>query len=87
MRLETFRSKVKFRCDECGKTFQMNGHWYNQIGLSPYLDIKYCWHKLIKHPRKLSKDDLKYLLRLHIVFPVILLLELLNILCIPFRCL
>ena len=87
MRLETFVTKKSFKCNECDKRFEINGHWYNQIGLNIYLDVKYCWHKLIKHPKKLSKKDWKYILKLHVVLPIIILLEILNIACIPFRCL
>lgn len=85
MRIELFISNTSFSCTECKKVFELKGHWYNQMGIETYNDVRYCWHKLIKHPRKPNKKDLKYILKLHIVLPIVLLLELLNILCIPFR--
>lgn len=78
-----FTRESSFSCNECGKIFKIKGRWYNQMGLETYNDLRYCWHKLIKHRK--CKKDWKYILRLHIVLPLILLLEILNIMCIPFR--
>jgi DNA-directed RNA polymerase subunit RPC12/RpoP len=80
-----FTSETSFTCNECGKLFELKGHWYNQIGLETYNDLRYCWHKLIKHPRKLNKSEWKYIIRLHLALFPILVLEVLNIIFIPIR--
>lgn len=83
MRLDCFTSRTSFTCNECGKLFELKGHWYNQIGLETYNDLRYCWHKLVNHRQ--CKKNWKYIFRLHLLLPIVVMLEILNMICIPFR--
>lgn len=85
MRLESFISETRWSCNKCGKQFTIKGHWYNQIGLETYCDIIHCWHKLKNHRKVMTKYDWEYMIKSHIILIPILILELLNIICIPFR--
>lgn len=79
-------TRYSFTCNECGKQFEIYGHWYNQILMYWFLDYKYMWHGILKHRKPIFyKNNLRYFFGIHIVFIPLLILQILDIMAEPFR--
>lgn len=78
-------SELSFWCNKCGKKFVFKGHWYNQALLEWWAEVRRVLHCIIKHPAKLSKKKVLYILKLIIVFIPLLILQILDIIATPFR--
>lgn len=79
-------TRYSFTCNECGKEFQICGHWYNQMLMYWFLDFKYEWHCILKHNHfKLSRKGWIYFFRINMVFIPLLILQIMDILAEPFR--
>lgn len=78
-------TRYSFTCLACGKKFKIQGHWYNQALMEWYLYYKYMWHRIIKHNTNPNRIDIIYLIKIHLTFIPLLILQILDILAIPLR--
>jgi|GEM_PF-4781867 len=76
-------SRYSFRCTKCNKKFEITGHWWNQWTMHIFLDLKYIWHCIIHHQKGWNKKGVKYFLLCHLLFPVLVILDLLAIITYP----
>ena len=83
MNLEIF--KISFRCNECGKEFVLKGHWYNQMLIEWWREIRRILHCITKHPEILKKKDVLHVLRLIVAFIPLLIFQILDIIAAPFK--
>ena len=80
-------SKLSFRCEKCGKEFVIKGHWYNQMLIEWWRDVRWILHCITKHPETPNKKDVLYVLKVIIAFIPLLTLQILDIITTPFRAL
>lgn len=89
MKIDLFTSQSSCRCTKCNERLTVKGHWYNQLGISFYLDFWFMIHSILKHNENLTLKDWKYVLKMTGKLILILLLEILFniwwIIGIPFR--
>lgn len=78
-------SKYSFTCNTCQKHFEVKGHWYNQILMEWWLDFKWICHCIIRHHKKLNRKEIILCVKMVIIFPVLLALQVLDIAVTPFR--
>ena len=78
-------SKVSFRCGKCGKEFVLKGHWYNQMLIEWWREVRWILHCITKHPEIPSKKDVLYVLRIIVVFIPLLTFQILDIIATPFK--
>ena len=78
-------TKLSFHCNKCGKEFVFKGHWYNQILIEWWSNIRWISHCLIRHNERLSKNEMLYILKHIVAFVPLLFLEILDIIVTPFR--
>lgn len=74
-----------FTCTKCQKHFDITGHWYNQMLMEWWLDYKWLWHCILYHKGKWNRKDFDYFLKCHICFIPLLVLQILDIMAMPFR--
>ena len=78
-------SKVSFRCGKCGKEFVIKGHWYNQMLMEWWGDVRWVLHCVTKHCEKLNKKGILHILKLVAAFFPLSILQILDIIATPFR--
>lgn len=78
-------SKLSFRCGKCGKEFVIKGHWYNQMLIEWWKEIRWILHCITRHTEIPNKKDVLYFLKLIIAVVPLLVLQILDIIAIPFR--
>lgn len=78
-------SKQSFRCNKCGKEFVIKGHWYNQMLIEWWQDVRWILHCITRHPKKPNKKDVLYVLKWIIAFIPLLALQILDIVAYPFK--
>lgn len=78
-------SKYSFICNQCGKEFSVNGHWYNQWIIHIYLDSKFLLHDLVIHHRRITKKELKEIFVTIFVWIPLILFQILDIILEPIR--
>ena len=78
-------SKVSFRCGKCGKEFVIKGHWYNQMLIEWWQDVRWILHCITKHPETPNKKYVLYVMKVIIAFVPLLALQILDIIATPFR--
>lgn len=77
--------KLTFRCNKCGKEFVFKGHWYNQMCMEWWSDIRWVLHCMVKHHEKPNKKDILYIFKLIFAFVPLLFLQILDIISTPFK--
>ena len=78
-------TKLSFRCNKCGKEFLIKGHWYNQMLMEWWRDVRWALHCMIKHHEKLNKKGISHILKLVVVFFLLSILQILDIIATPFK--
>lgn len=78
-------TKLSFQCNKCGKEFMFKGHWYNQMLIEWWSDVRWVLHCIEKHPKKLNKKDVLYIFKLIVAFIPLILLQIVDIISTPFR--
>lgn len=78
-------SKLSFRCNECGKEFVLKGHWYNQMLIEWWREVRKIIHCATNHPETINKKDVLHALRIIFVFIPLLVFQVLDIIAIPFK--
>mgnify|MGYP005807271219 FL=1 len=78
-------TKLSFCCNKCGKEFIFKGHWYNQMLMEWWGDVRWVLHCIIKHYEKLNKKDILYIFKLIVAFIPLFILQILDIIATPFR--
>lgn len=73
-------------CIICQKEIRVKCGWCNQIIGEWWMHYKDSWHKLIHHKEKFSRKDAKYFLKLNLVFIPIFVLQAVDIIIYPFKC-
>lgn len=78
-------SKYSFNCNRCKRHFEVNGYWYNQMLIHWWCDFKWICHCAIYHRDSWNWYDLAFVGRMIISFPVLLILQILDIITNPLR--
>lgn len=78
-------SKHSFTCARCQKHFEITGYWYNQMLMEWWLDFKFLRHCIAHHPRKYKKNALVYFIKTITSLPVLLIMQILDIIAISLR--
>ena len=78
-------SKLSCRCNICGKEFVLKGHWYNQMTIEWWKEVRWILHCITKHPETPNKKDVLYVMKVIIAFVPLLALQILDIIATPFR--
>ena len=79
------KTKLSFRCSDCGKEFAIKGHWYNQILIDWWWTVRWTCHCIIKHNKKLKMEDVLHILKMIVAFILLFPLQVLDIIATPFR--
>jgi len=74
-------TKYSFKC-ECGKEFEVNGYWYNQLVMHHYLDCKYVLHRLVHHQDRITRKNVRRILMDTLIWIPLVLLQ---IVCWPYE--
>lgn len=73
--MDYLTTRFATHCTICQKEIEVKCGWYNQVIGEWWMYYKDSWHKLVHHRKDFTKSNLKYFIKLHLVFGPIVVLQ------------
>lgn len=73
--MDYLTTRFATHCTICQKEIEVKCGWYNQVIGEWWMYYKDSWHKLVHHRKNFTISNLKYFIKLHLVFGPIVVLQ------------